>query len=151
VNENDIKVFVEGATHYFQHVSDEPAVVQVPYLISHNESLIYDFTGIIGISGNRRGNVYFTAPRPMLKFLLMVQGEPEITDENCSDMVGEIANTLSGNARRDLGKDFMISVPVVLQGKPEQLLLAKGNRSFVIPIQWRQYTAALVVSLEKNG
>lgn len=149
MNENDINVFVQGATHYFQHVSDEPAMVQVPYLISHNESLIYDYTGIIGISGNRRGNVYFTAPRQMLKYLLLVQGETETSDENCTDLVGEIANTLSGNARRDLGKEFMISVPVVLQGKPDQLLLSKENRSFVIPIQWRQYTSALVVSLEK--
>lgn len=151
MDEKDIKVFVDGTTHYFHHVSDEPAVVQVPYLISHNESLIYDYTGIIGISGNRRGNVYFTAPRQMLGYLLMVQGETEINDENCTDLVGEIANTLSGNARRDLGRDFMISVPVVLRGKPDQLLLAKENRSFVIPIQWRQYTAALVVSLEKNS
>lgn len=151
MDENDIKVFVEGATHYFQHVSKEPAMVQVPYLISHDESLIYDYTGIIGISGNRRGNVYFTAPLQMLRLLLLVQGETETTDQNYSDLVGEIANTLSGNARRDLGKDFMISVPIVLQGKPEQLLLAKNSRSFVIPIQWRQYTAALVVSLEKNG
>lgn len=151
MDENDIKVFVEGATYYFQHVSKEPAVVQVPYLISHNESLIYDYTGIIGISGNRRGNVYFTAPRQMLSYLLMTQGETDITDDNCTDLVGEIANTLSGNARRDLGKDFMISVPVVLQGKPEQLLLAKENRSFVIPIQWHKHTAALVVSLEKNS
>lgn len=151
MDEHNLRVFVEGTTHYFAHVGDEPASVQIPYLIEHDETVIYDYTGIIGISGSHRGNVYFTAPRQLLHHLLMAQGEETLSREHFADLVGEIANTISGNARRDLGNEFMISVPVVLDGRPNHLLLSKHTRSFVIPIKWRQYTAALVVSLEHQS
>lgn len=148
MDESDIRVFVDSTTHYFSHTTDAPADVQSPYLIEYTSPVIYDYTGIIGISGNRRGNVYFTATRPMVHHLLIMQGENEINQETSCDLVGEIANTLSGNARRVLGKEFMISVPIVLEGRPERMLLSRTSRSFVIPIEWHLHRAALVVSLE---
>ena len=148
LNETQLKVFVDHATHYFSAFAQEPAIVRVPYLISHDESLVYDYTGVIGVSGAFRGCVYFTAPARMMQYLLMTQGETEHSQEHCFDVVGEIANTLAGNARRELGSDFMISVPIRIAGKPEQLTLARSARSYAIPIQWRVYSAALVVSLE---
>jgi chemotaxis protein CheX len=42
----------------------------------------------------------------------------------------------------------MISVPIVIGGEPEQIKLPKDILSFVIPINWRQNDAALVISLE---
>lgn len=148
LNETQLKVFVDHATHYFSAFAQEPAIVRVPYLIRHDESLVYDYTGVIGVSGAFRGCVYFTAPARMMQYLLMTQGETEHSQEHCLDVVGEIANTLAGNARRELGSDFMISVPIRIAGKPEQLTLARSARSYAIPIQWRVYSAALVVSLE---
>ncbi len=148
MEENDIRVFVDSTTHYFSHMTDAPADVQSPYLIEYTNPLIYDYTGIIGISGVRKGNVYFTSSRPMIHHLLIMQGESEINRETSCDLVGEIANTLSGNARRVLGKEFMISVPLVLEGRPDRLLLSRNSRSFVIPIEWHLHRAALVVSLE---
>ncbi|HNE01896.1 MAG TPA: chemotaxis protein CheX [Plasticicumulans sp.] len=148
LNETQLKVFVDHATHYFSAFAQEPAIVRVPYLISHDESLVYDYTGVIGVSGAFRGCVYFTAPARMMQYLLMTQGETEHSQEHCLDVVGEIATTLAGNARRELGSDFMISVPIRIAGKPEQLTLARSARSYAIPIQWRVYSAALVVSLE---
>lgn len=148
MNEQHLKIFVDSATYYFNHLSDEPAKVQVPYLIEHDESLIYDYTGIIGIAGLYQGNVYFTAPEGMMRYLLTTQGEHKHTPEHCLDIVGEIANTLAGNARRDLGSDLLVSVPVKIAGKPNMMLLAKRSRSYAIPIQWRFYMAALVVSVE---
>ncbi|HMW31186.1 MAG TPA: chemotaxis protein CheX, partial [Plasticicumulans sp.] len=144
LNETQLKVFVDHATHYFSAFAQEPAIVRVPYLISHDESLVYDYTGVIGVSGAFRGCVYFTAPARMMQYLLMTQGETEHSQEHCLDVVGEIANTLAGNARRELGSDFMISVPIRIAGKPEQLTLARSARSYAIPIQWRVYSAALV-------
>jgi chemotaxis protein CheX len=64
------------------------------------------------------------------------------------DLVGEVANTISGNARRDFGKDFMISVPQVVAGDPEKVQTPDNTRSFVIPINWRSHSAQLVVCLE---
>ena len=71
----------------------------------------YDYTGVIGISGARNGIVYFTAPRGMLTVLLMRMQETDTSEENMKDLVGEVANTISGNARRDFGKDFSSRCP----------------------------------------
>ncbi len=46
--------------------------------------------------------------------LLMRMQETDTSDENIKDLVGEVANTISGNARRDFGKNFVISVPVII-------------------------------------
>ena len=64
------------------------------------------------------------------------------------DLVGEVANTISGNARRDFGRDFVISVPNVLAGEKPELPNVPGARSFVIPINWRSHSAKLIVSLK---
>ena len=63
MNEQHLKIFVDSATHYFKHLSNEPAAVQVPYLIDHDESLVYDcllYTSVRrGPDGRRSGR----APR----------------------------------------------------------------------------------------
>lgn len=150
MKERYLKIFVNGTMHYFEHLSKESAEIQVPYLIEHDEPVIYDYTGIIGIGGAYRGYVYFTAPTQMMHFLLKTQNETEYTEEHCLDVVGEIANILAGNARKDLGDDFMISVPLRIAGQPDRVVLAERSRSFAIPIRYSIYLAALVVSLEKT-
>jgi len=70
--------------------------------------------------GARKGIVYFTAPRGMLTVLLMRMQETDTSDENIKDLVGEVANTISGNARRDFGKNFVISVPVIIAHRSGQ-------------------------------
>ena len=107
----ELSTFVEGTTHYFETAANQPATVGSPYLVQQGKPTVQEFTGMISIAGKRRGVVYFTASRPMLTVLLMRMGETELTEENMADLVGEVANTISGNARRDFGKDFMISVP----------------------------------------
>jgi chemotaxis protein CheX len=61
--------------------------------------------------------------------------------------VGEVANTISGNARRDYGKEFVISVPEVVSGASDEVELPSGTRPYVIPINWRSHAARLVVCL----
>jgi chemotaxis protein CheX len=146
--EKELETFVDGTTHYFLQSAQQPAVVGSPYLVDQDASLAKDYTGIIGISGKRKGIVYFTAPSGMLRVLLTAMGESEVTHENMCDLVGEVANTISGNARRDFGAEFMISVPLVVVGEPERIVRPKKTRSFVIPIHWRNYEAQLVVCLQ---
>jgi chemotaxis protein CheX len=64
------------------------------------------------------------------------------------DLVGEVANTISGNARKDFGRDFVISVPSVLAGERPDIPASNGTRSFVIPINWRSHSAKLIVALK---
>lgn len=144
----ELETFVQGTTHYFETTANQPASVGSPYLVQEGKPAVHEFTGIISVAGKRRGIVYFTASRPMLTVMLMRMGETELTHENMCDLVGEVANTISGNARRDFGKDFMISVPQVVTGRSEDVPTPDNTRAFVIPINWRSHSAQLVVALE---
>lgn len=151
MNEEFVNVFVKGVMKYIGHIPNIEAEVGAPYLIENDKPVSYDITGIIGISGERKGCVYFTAPRIFLSHMLVLQGEKNLSDENLLDLSGEIANTISGNARSDFGKNFLISVPVVVEGAPKNVHLPEGVRSFAIPISWRSYTPLLIVSLENKS
>ena len=147
-DDREISTFVQGTTRYFEVSAQQPATVGSPYLVTHGDPEISEYTGVINVSGRRTGVVYFTAPRGMLIVMLMKMNESDVSHQNLCDLVGEVANTISGNARRDFGKDFMISVPTVVAGEPEKIVTPDNIRSFVIPINWRSHSAQLVVCLE---
>lgn len=150
MSEQNLQVFIDGVVRYFNLTTDNDLQVGTPYLAENAQPAAMDYTGIIGISGNNKGCVYFTAPRVMLKHLILSLGEADTRESNMTDLVGEVANTISGNARKELGKDFMISVPVVVSGAPSNIHLPEELRSYVIPITWRSYQAAVVICLQNN-
>ncbi len=144
----ELETFVQGTTHYFVTAANQAATVGSPYLVNEGSPALLEYTGVITIAGKRKGIVYFTASRPMLTVLLMRLGETDMTHENMADLVGEVANQISGNARRDFGREFMISVPRVLSGAQSESPTPADARSFVIPINWRSHSAQLVVCLD---
>jgi chemotaxis protein CheX len=147
LTEAEIRTFIDGATHYFDTAAQQEASVGSPYLVTDGKPGTYDYTGLIGISGVRQGVVYFTAPRGMLTVLLMRMQETDTSEENIKDLIGEVANTISGNARRDFGKSFVISIPTIIAKEAEKIA-TPHTRSFVIPINWRSHSAKLVICLE---
>src|ERR1700745_4071283 len=146
LQEQELKTFVEGTTNYFEGAPQQPRPMGSPYL-ADTPPAVHDYTGVISISGKREGVVYFTAPKAMLTVLLMKMQENDFSHETMRDLVGEVANTISGNARRDFGRDFVISVPSVLSGEKPEIPQKPGQRSFIIPMNWRSHSAQLVVSL----
>lgn len=148
MNETEIKVFINGVRKYFATNTQHEASVRTPYLTSAQDIPGNDFTGIIGISGQRKGCIYITAPRILLHHLLLSMGERDVDEQLLIDIAGELTNTISGNAREVFGSGFMISVPVVIKGKPENIQLAQQHRAFIVPFKWQNYSADLVVSLE---
>jgi chemotaxis protein CheX len=147
--ENALHVFVDGVIHYFEHTDDKGVKVGSPYLADEVEPAMHDFTGIIGVSGPYKGSVYFSAPRLLLTHLLMSMGEADTGLENILDLVGEVANTISGNACKTFGREFMISVPVMIEGAIQKMHTPKHTRCYVIPVYWKSYAASVVVCLEK--
>ncbi|ARU55800.1 MAG: chemotaxis protein CheX [Pseudomonadales bacterium] len=147
MSEKTLQVFIDGVVRYFHHTQDKDVKLGTPYLVENSSPAAFDYTGIIGVSGASKGCVYFTAPSALLRHLLLSLGETDTNSENMVDLVGEVANTISGNARSEFGKDFMISVPVVVQGAPDQIHLPRSMRSYVIPVYWKAYSAAVVISL----
>lgn len=146
MNEDDLQVFIDGIIHYFDQMSGERPIVDTPYL-KDEEDVVMDFTGVIGISGRSKGAIYFTAMQELLKELIRSTGHDDFSQEMLGDMVGEVANTLSGNARKEFGANFMISVPVVIVGRAG-IKMPTSIRTFVIPIIWRANKSYLIVCLE---
>lgn len=150
MEEQKLKVFIDTVSHYMSQTGNKDVEVDTPYIVSNSEPVAYDFTGLITISGPHVGSVYFSAPSNLIRNMLHVLGEPDDSIENMTDMVGEVANTISGNARKEFGSDFIISVPTLLQGVPSHQFLPKELRSYAIPIHWRSFTAVVVICLQKN-
>lgn len=148
IKEENIQVFIDGTNHYFKQHKTTDIVVGTPYLLENETPKAHDYTGIIGISGPQKGSVYFTAPQVLLQHLLVSMKIFDTSEDNLRDLVGEIANTISGNARTEYGPDFNISVPLVIKGAPDDIHLPKDAYSYVIPIEWQIHNAAIVVCLQ---
>jgi chemotaxis protein CheX len=146
--ETEVGVFVGGVLHYFGTTVQQAAQCGTPHLALGERPEISDYTGVVQITGKRVGLVAFTAPKSMLSVMLMRMQETDMSHENLCDLVGEITNTLSGNARRDFGQQFQISVPAVIPGRDGKLDYPQASRPIVIPIEWRNYHARLIVCLQ---
>ena len=148
MNETDLHFFIDSTVNYFEEVTNEKATSGIPY-IKDDEPVVLEYTGIIGISGKRKGSIYVTSSEEMLKSIAkVILGLEDVGKEDIKDLIGEIANTISGNVRQAYGSDFMISVPVVVEGKAKDIKLPDNIQSFVIPITWQDHKTFLVVCLE---
>lgn len=147
MKEAELKVFTDAVTNYFSQVTRERAVVRAAYLADTTVPH-FDYTGLITLSGRFRGCVYFSAPRAMVLELLRELKEPDVSEENLLDAVGEVANTIAGNARRYFGDTLDISVPVAIRGTSEQIRAAIRARPFAILVHWCRHEIVVVVDLE---
>ncbi len=148
MNETDLHFFIDSTVDYFEEVTGEKAVTGIPYLKA-KEPVILEYSGIIGISGKRKGCVYVTTTQAMLEALAhIILGIQDAATETVKDLAGELANTISGNVREAYGSSFMISVPVVIEGRAKDIRLPEDVQSFVIPITWKDFKFYLVVCLE---
>ncbi|MEO0369209.1 MAG: chemotaxis protein CheX [Pseudomonadota bacterium] len=145
--EKKLQVFIDGIVRYFEHTSQPTVNVGSPYLIRNIEDVSADYTGEIAISGAYEGACYFTAPSVLVRHLILSLGEQDTSEEMMKDTVGEVANTLSGNARKELGQEFIISVPRVHAGAPSAADMPSKDRMYAIPITWKSYKATLGIYL----
>jgi nitrite reductase (NADH) large subunit len=131
LSEDELKMFVDSVRHYFKTTTaQEPQITSA--FLGTGDVAGYEFNGIVTFSGSYNGQVIVSMPPPLLRELLLLQHETDLSDGNLLDAVGEIANTLGGNARRTLGPELEISVPVKLQG-------ATGTRAARAPPPLRDH------------
>ena len=78
------------------------------------------------------GCVYFSAPRLLMCELLLQMQEPDTCEQNLLDAVGEVANTISGNARRHLaaGSTYRCRSPSTGQRRTSSPPSAPGRSRF---------------------
>lgn len=148
MKEKKLNAFVEIVRHYFAQFGQEELIIETPYLLENTQPKLHDYTGVIGISGVQRGVVYVTASKELLLGVLKEFGEPNKQENNMIDLVGEIANTVAGNARTEFGSEFHISIPIVFKGEAQTVVLPKDERVFVIPIIWQSQVGEIVICLQ---
>ncbi len=148
MKENELRVFVERVVNYFSTITQTQVTVGVPH-IKPADQVMGEITGVIGLTGKRKGGVFFTASKAMLEDIVAGYLKIEKPDlASIKDLAGEIANTIAGNASKSFGADFQISVPIVFVGRPKQIDLPRNVPTFVIPIVWKTHKAFLVVGVE---
>ncbi len=145
----DIKVFSDAAGAFFEQSTRKRASVRTAYLLESREPVVWDdYQGLIELDGKYQGSVAFSAPRGLLSHVLLLMGERDYSDASHRDIVGEIANQMSGYARRHFGESMEISPPKVLTGPQEAAGSGMQPDPFVIPMNWDRYEAHLVVRMQ---
>ncbi|WP_164931912.1 chemotaxis protein CheX [Janthinobacterium sp. 17J80-10] len=150
LRETELKIFIDAVTHYFLHLTSEPAEIRAAYL-AETDLPRFDYTGLITLSGQFRGCIYFSAPRILVRELLIRLQEPDTCEANLLDAVGEVANTISGNARQHFGDRLEISVPITILGNTQQIKSSTRTRPFAILLRWQRYEAAVVIDIEATA
>lgn len=149
LGEQELKLFVESVRRYFKVVTREEPQITSAFL-GTTELQGHDYNGIVAFSGSYNGHVIVSMPAQLLKELLLMQGERDISHGNLLDAVGEIANTLAGNARKSLGTGLQISVPVRLHGSAG--IQARVRRHpYVITLRWNHQPAVVCIDMERRG
>ena len=147
LSEVELKLFVESVRRYFQVCTrQEPQITSA--FLGTGDIEGFDFNGIVTFSGAYNGHVIVSMPSQLLRELLLLQGETDLGEGNLLDAVGEIANTLGGNARKALGSSLQISVPVKLHGASG--IKARVRRHpYVITLRWNHQPALVCIDMER--
>lgn len=147
LHETELKLFVESVRRYFKATTQQEPRITSAYLAT-GEVEGHEYNGIVSFSGSYSGHVLVSMGAPLLRELLLLQKETDLSQANLLDAVGEIANTLAGNARTGLGPGLNISVPARLHGRSG--IQARVRRHpCVITLRWNHQPALVCVDLER--
>lgn len=125
-------------------VPGKPGVKTVPYPT-------YDISGIIGLSGDAQGSIAISFPKVMaLRVVSKLLGVSiKIIGPEVVDGIGELANIVAGNAKKDLaGMDLSISLPNVVIGKDHIVGGGGGVAIITVPFGTELGDFAMEVSLK---
>jgi chemotaxis protein CheX len=144
----ELKLFVDSVRHYFQVTTKQEPQITSAFL-GTGDIDGHDLNGIVTFSGAYNGHVIVSMPPQLVRELLLLQGETDLSQGNLLDAVGEIANTLGGNARKALGSGLQISVPVKLHGSSGVKARVRKH-PYVITLRWNRQPAMVCVDMEKR-
>lgn len=111
----------------------------------------YDVSGIIGFSGGVVGSMVVsfqtaTAVKLVARFA-GAEMAPDTAD--FADAIGELANMIAGNAKKDLGAIASITVPSVIIGAGHHIARLADVPCVVIPCQTEVGDFAVEVSIKQ--
>jgi chemotaxis protein CheX len=148
LHDTELKLFVDSVRRYFQVTTrQEPQITSA--FLGTGDIDGHDFNGIVTFSGSYNGHVIVSMTAQLLRELLLLQGETDLSTGNLLDAAGEIANTLGGNARKMLGSGLQISVPVKLHGASGVKARVRKH-PYVITLRWNHQPAMVCVDMERR-
>ena len=68
-------------------------------------------------------------------------------ESKLNDLVGEIGNIVSGNAREVFGENFLISPPLLLENEIKYAKKPEPMSHYLIPMKWKHQRANLIINL----
>ncbi|MFM9900151.1 MAG: chemotaxis protein CheX [Polaromonas sp.] len=148
LHEADLQLFADAIKNYLQVTTRQTPQVTSAFL-GTGDFERFEFNGIVNFSGSYTGQVVVSMPQFLLRELLLLQRETDLSDSNLLDAVGEIANTLAGNARKTLGQALTISVPIKIQGTAAAKTSVRQH-PYVITLRWGHHHAMVCVDLERK-
>ncbi len=126
--------FITSVQNVFDTMLNVPFKLGKPY-IKEDKTPLYEVSGLIGLSGIVKGMVVINLSKNIALQLSSALIGEEVTelDEDCTDAVGEIANMITGGAKKDFpGEHNSISVPSVVLGK-HKLVYPTGVPIIAVP------------------
>jgi chemotaxis protein CheX len=148
LNETDLKLFIDSIRNYLKVTTrQEPQITSA--FLGTGEIEGFEFNGIVTFSGSHNGHIVVSMPDKLVREILLLQHETDLGDSNLLDAVGEIANTLAGNARKALGSELQISVPVKMQGA-HGIQARVRKHPYVITLRWNHYAAMVCVDMDRE-
>ncbi|THF63813.1 chemotaxis protein CheX [Pseudothauera nasutitermitis] len=148
LTEDDLQLFVDAVKHYLKATSKQEPEITSAFL-GDSSVIAHEFNGIVSFMGGYSGQILVSMPEGMLRELLVLQHEHDLSETNLLDAVGEVANTLAGNARKVFGPDLEISVPTRLRGA-QGITARVRPRPYVITFRWHRHPALVCVDLERR-
>jgi chemotaxis protein CheX len=117
LNAKLIMPFVNSTMNVFTTMVKIKPVIATPRL-KDDSGTTYDVSGVIGFSGEVIGSVVISFQMETARQMVnaLVGGEVEPGSPDFVDAVGEVANMIAGNAKKDLGVVANIAVPTVVIG-----------------------------------
>lgn len=147
--EKTVNLFINSISNYFSRLTNKPIKTFAPFVKDPDDLMMKECTGMIGISGNKRGLIYISGDIGLFTDIIKLYvGLDEPTPDDLLDMAGELSNVVAGNVRESYGHEFMISIPVVFKGTPDRLRFPDDVPVYVIPFEWNGHKAFMVVGIK---
>jgi chemotaxis protein CheX len=118
-----INPFISSVQLVFETMLNTKVSVNKPF-IKKDARFCHDITGIISLSGNAVGTVAVSFPMQTANNAVEAFSgvRVESIDDSFSDAIGELANMIAGNAKKNLEvHNVSISVPTVIIGSGHRL------------------------------
>lgn len=130
-----INPFMSAIKNVFKTMLNLDVEFGKPHMMAVQEAS-HDVSGVIGLSGDITGVVIVSFPKLAAIRVASIFAGADLTeaDEDFADAIGELANMISGNAKKDLdGLKVFISPPSVVIGTAHQIKGCKIIPRLAIP------------------